>query len=80
MKLINWVNDCIKEYGKQDVKDCKQQIINTTQTEINLICNIDKILAIMNFTTTIYVTINTMLFFYKLSNYLPNPFIFLEKL
>lgn len=39
MKLINLVNDCIKEYGKQDVANCKQQIINAAQNEISLVCN-----------------------------------------
>lgn len=37
MALINFVNDCLKEYGKQDVKNCKQQIINAAQYEINMI-------------------------------------------
>lgn len=37
MALINLVNDCIKEYGKQDIEKCKQQIIREAQTEINLI-------------------------------------------
>lgn len=39
MALINLVNDCIKEYGKQDVEKCKQQIITDAQIEINLIYN-----------------------------------------
>lgn len=37
MALINLINDCIKEFGKQDVESCKQTIINEAQAEINLI-------------------------------------------
>lgn len=37
MKLINLINDCIKEYGKQDVENCKHQIIIAAQYEINQI-------------------------------------------
>lgn len=39
MKLINLINDCIKKYGKQDVKSCKQQIIIAAHDEINQIYN-----------------------------------------
>lgn len=39
MALINFVNDCLKEFDKQDIKNCKQQIINATQYEISLVCN-----------------------------------------
>ena len=34
MALINIVNDCIKELGKQDVENCKQRIICEAQNEI----------------------------------------------
>ena len=37
MALINLINDCIKELGKQDVEACKQTIINEAQAEFNLI-------------------------------------------
>lgn len=37
MALINLVNDCLKEYGKQDVQNCKQQIMNAAQKEIGMI-------------------------------------------
>lgn len=36
MALINLVNNCIKEYGKQDIEKCKQQIIKEDQIEIDL--------------------------------------------
>lgn len=37
MSLLNIINDCIKELGKQDVKNCKQQIVLAAQNAIETI-------------------------------------------
>ena len=39
MALINVVNDCLKELGKQDVENCKQRIVCEAQNEIFAIQN-----------------------------------------
>lgn len=39
MALINVVNDCLKELGKQDVENCKQRIVCEAQNEIYAIQN-----------------------------------------
>ena len=39
MALINIVNDCLKELGKQDVENCKQRIVCEAQNEIFAIQN-----------------------------------------
>ena len=39
MALINIVNDCLIELGKQDVENCKQRIVCEAQNEIFAIQN-----------------------------------------